>query len=81
MHTHAEIGRAGEDGLPPEWRAAAAKYFGERRTPTVEDVAAYYRERNMAAVVFTVDAESRRPAARRSRTRRSPRSRPPTPTC
>ena len=25
-------------------------------TPTVEDVAAYYRERNMAAVVFTVDA-------------------------
>ncbi|HEY7538122.1 MAG TPA: amidohydrolase family protein [Gaiellaceae bacterium] len=58
MHTHAEIGRAGEDGLRPEWRAAAATYFGEDRTPTVEDVAAYYRERNMAAVVFTVDAET-----------------------
>jgi uncharacterized protein len=56
VHTHAEIGRSGEDGLPPEWRAAAAEYFGEDRTPTVEDVAAYYRERNMAAVVFTVDA-------------------------
>jgi predicted TIM-barrel fold metal-dependent hydrolase len=56
IHTHAEIGRAGEDGLPPEWRAAAAEYFGEDRTPTVDDVAAYYRERNMAAVVFTVDA-------------------------
>ena len=29
MHTHAEVGRTGEDGLPPEWRAAADKYFGE----------------------------------------------------
>ncbi len=58
VHTHAEIGRAGEDGLKPEWREAAAKYFGEDGTPTVDDVAAYYRERNMAAVVFTVDAET-----------------------
>ena len=58
VHTHAEVGRTGEDGLRPEWRAAAAKYFGEGGKPTVEDVAAYYRERNMAAVVFTVDAET-----------------------
>ena len=56
VHTHAEIGRTGEDGLRPEWREAAAKYFGEEGKPTVEDVAAYYRERNMLAVVFTVDA-------------------------
>jgi uncharacterized protein len=56
VHTHAEVGRTGEDGLRPEWRAAAEKYFGEGGKPTVEDVAAYYRERNMAAVVFTVDA-------------------------
>ncbi|HKY24099.1 MAG TPA: amidohydrolase family protein [Gaiella sp.] len=56
VHTHAEVGRTGEDGLRPEWRDAAAKYFGEGGKPTVEDVAAYYRERNMAAVVFTVDA-------------------------
>ena len=56
VHTHAEIGRTGEDGLRPEWREAAAKYFGEEATPTVEDVAAYYRERKMLAVVFTVDA-------------------------
>ena len=56
MHTHAEVGRTGEDGLRPEWRDAAKKYFGEGGRPTVEDVAAYYRERNMAAVVFTVDA-------------------------
>jgi predicted TIM-barrel fold metal-dependent hydrolase len=58
VHTHAEVGRAGEDGLRPEWREAAARYFGEGGKPTVEDVAAYYRERNMVAVVFTVDAES-----------------------
>ena len=66
VHTHAEVGVTGEDGLRPEWRAAAAKYFGEEATPTVEDVAAYYRERNMAAVVFTVDAvtQTGRPAVR-----------------
>jgi predicted TIM-barrel fold metal-dependent hydrolase len=66
VHTHAEIGRGGEDGLKPEWRDAAAKYFHEHSQPTVEDVAAYYRERNMAAVVFTVDAETvtGRPAVR-----------------
>ncbi len=58
VHTHAEVGRAGEDGLRPEWREAAAHYFRESGLPTVDDVAAYYRERNMAAVVFTVDAET-----------------------
>jgi predicted TIM-barrel fold metal-dependent hydrolase len=58
IHTHAEVGRGGEDGLKPEWRDAAKKYFHEDAKPTVEDVAAYYRERNMAAVVFTVDAET-----------------------
>ncbi|GAA3208243.1 4-hydroxyphenyl-beta-ketoacyl-CoA hydrolase [Actinocorallia longicatena] len=37
---------------------ASAAYFGAggNRTPTVEDIAAHYRERNMAAVIFTVDA-------------------------
>jgi predicted TIM-barrel fold metal-dependent hydrolase len=58
VHVHAEIGRSGEDGLRPEWREAASAYFGEHALPTVEDVAAYYRERNLAAVVFTVDAET-----------------------
>jgi uncharacterized protein len=58
VHTHAEVGRAGEDGLKPEWRAAAQRYFGEDATPTVDDVAAYYRARKLAAVVFTVDAET-----------------------
>jgi uncharacterized protein len=64
VHTHAEVGRGGEDGLRPEWREAAARYFREEAKPTVEEVAAYYRERNMAAVVFTVDAvtQTGRPA-------------------
>ena len=58
IHTHAEVGRAGEDGLRPEWREAAKRYFGSDAKPTADDVAAYYRERKMAAVVFTVDAET-----------------------
>jgi uncharacterized protein len=39
---------------------ASAKYFraDQDRTPTVGRLAAYYRERNMAAVVFTVDAST-----------------------
>jgi predicted TIM-barrel fold metal-dependent hydrolase len=65
VHTHAEVGRGGEDGLRPEWREAAARYFGDHPLPTAEDVAAYYRERRMAAVIFSVDAETvtGRPAA------------------
>jgi uncharacterized protein len=58
VHTHAELGRGGEDGLRPEWRAAAADYFGGAGLPTADDVAAYYRERNIAAVIFSVDAET-----------------------
>jgi uncharacterized protein len=60
VHVHAEVARDGHDPMPPELRAAAQRYFrGEGGTPTVDDVAAYYREREMACVVFTVDYESR----------------------
>jgi uncharacterized protein len=59
VHTHAEVSsRTGADGLTPELRAASAAYFGEAGLPTAEDVAAYYRERNMVAVIFCVDCES-----------------------
>jgi uncharacterized protein len=58
VHVHAEIARDGHDGMPPEYRTAAAKYFkSDTPLPTVDDVAAYYRERNLAAVIFTVDFE------------------------
>lgn len=58
FHVHAEVGRSGEDGLLPEWREASSRYFGKHALPTVDDVATYYRERKIAAVVFTVDAET-----------------------
>ena len=60
VHVHAELSRAGHDPMPAELRVAAQRYFGTDGTlPTVDDVAAYYRERGLAAVVFTVDWESR----------------------
>ena len=60
VHVHAELTRAGHDPMPGELRDAAARYFrSDQPLPTVDDLAVYYRERNMAAVVFTVDWESR----------------------
>jgi predicted TIM-barrel fold metal-dependent hydrolase len=56
VHVHAEVSRAGHDPMPPELRAAAQRYFRDGGgTPTIDDVAAHYRERQMACVVFTVD--------------------------
>jgi predicted TIM-barrel fold metal-dependent hydrolase len=60
VHTHVEIGMDGYDPMPPELRAAAERYFrGKVDRPTAADVADYYREREMACVVFTVDYETR----------------------
>ena len=59
MHTHAEISADGHGALSPELFGASAEYFKAEgnRQPAMPEMAAYYRERNMAAVVFTVDAE------------------------
>jgi predicted TIM-barrel fold metal-dependent hydrolase len=60
FHTHVEVGLDGHDPMPPELRAAAERYFrGNVDKPNANDVAAYYRERGMACVVFTVDYETR----------------------
>jgi uncharacterized protein len=60
VHTHAEVSRDGHDPMPPELREAARRYFkAEGEQPTAQDVADYYREREMACVIFTVDYESR----------------------
>ncbi len=60
VHVHTELSRAGHDPMPAELRAAAHRYFGaDGALPTVDDVADYYRERRMVAVVFTVDWEAR----------------------
>jgi uncharacterized protein len=59
VHTHVEVSKEGHDPIPPELREASQKYFRDGGgTPTIDDVGAYYRERGMAAVVFTVDWES-----------------------
>ena len=50
----------GHDPMPPELREAAERYFrGKVDRPNAADVAAYYREREMACVVFTVDYATR----------------------
>jgi predicted TIM-barrel fold metal-dependent hydrolase len=60
VHTHHER-NPGEapDAVTEEYLDAAERYFGGApKQPTAQDVADYYRERNMAAVIFTVDDES-----------------------
>jgi uncharacterized protein len=65
-HVHVEKDAHGHVSLDDELMAASAAYFrsGANRTPTVADIADHYRERRMAAVVFTVDSTtaSGRPA-------------------
>ncbi|OLF18544.1 amidohydrolase family protein [Actinophytocola xanthii] len=61
VHVHVEVSAGGHNSLPPHLMSGSAAYFkvaGEERTRTVPEIAAYYRERRMAAVVFTVDAEA-----------------------
>lgn len=59
VHVHAEVSASGHPSLPADLSEGAAAYFGaDHRMPTVPEIAAYYRERRIAAVVFTVDAES-----------------------
>jgi uncharacterized protein len=60
VHVHAER-NAGEapDPVSTELLDAAARYFGGTPPqPTAQEVADYYRERDMVAVVFNVDDEA-----------------------
>ena len=59
-HVHVEDDGHGHHSLDDELMAASAAYFkaGVNRTPGLADIAAYYRERGLAAVVFTVDAQT-----------------------
>jgi len=59
VHTHAETDGCGHYSLPDDLRVGADRYFGaESGPPNLDEMADYYRQRRMAAVVFTVDAES-----------------------
>ncbi|WP_308492059.1 amidohydrolase family protein [Microbacterium terrisoli] len=58
-HVHIEVDAHGHSSMPAELSEAASKYFstsGPR--PDLDSIAAYYRQRKTAAVVFTVDAET-----------------------
>src|SRR5258708_19251247 len=60
IHTHAEepCGMHGDDGYD-DFQAQMAEYFKSphKHPPTVPETAAYYRAKQIAAVIFPVDAE------------------------
>ncbi|MCA1288416.1 amidohydrolase family protein [Salipiger bermudensis] len=60
FHTHAEeaCGCHTDDGYD-ELQSTMAKYFGApwAHPPTIDETAAHYREKNIAAVIFPVDSE------------------------
>jgi len=59
VHTHANISsRAPRDPCSIIFDEAMAKHFKSAPHPTIPEAAQYYRARNMAAVIFTVDGES-----------------------
>ncbi len=57
-HTHAEVScRQPVDGVWQEYEDAASLYFKAGKRPTVAETVAYYRERKIGLVMFTVDSE------------------------
>jgi predicted TIM-barrel fold metal-dependent hydrolase len=60
VHTHAEVS-AREPQPPTAFQLAAQKYFKhDHAGPTIPEIAAYYRERKIACVIFSVDGEHAR---------------------
>jgi predicted TIM-barrel fold metal-dependent hydrolase len=60
IHTHAEVSCWNPfDSYGAEYDEAVDRYFGNRRRPTIAETVAYYRERRIGLVMFTVDAESK----------------------
>ncbi|QGU03820.1 amidohydrolase family protein [Corynebacterium comes] len=59
MHVHYETDTCGHHSMPQEYLDASAAYFkGVERIPSIEAIAESYRELNMAAVIFTIDART-----------------------
>jgi predicted TIM-barrel fold metal-dependent hydrolase len=59
VHTHAEVScRHPADEYGKEYDVAADKYFKTSHRPTIAETIAYYRERKIGFVMFTVDAEA-----------------------
>lgn len=58
IHTHAEVScRQPQDEVWKEFEDAASKYFKAGKRPTIDETVAYYRERKIGLVMFTVDSE------------------------
>jgi len=65
VHTHAEVScRQPADEVWAEFEKAASKYFKVGKRPTIAETIAYYRERKIGLVMFTVDAEHETGATR-----------------
>ncbi|MFV0457246.1 MAG: amidohydrolase family protein [Actinomycetales bacterium] len=60
VHVHVERDAHGHLSLDSELMAASAAYFSadDNRTPSIDEVADHYRQRRLACVVFTVDAQT-----------------------
>ena len=59
VHTHAEVScRQPVDEVWKQYEDAADKYFKAGKRPTIAETIAYYRERKIGLVMFTVDSES-----------------------
>lgn len=60
VHTHAEVSSRDPQPLTA-FQEAAKKYFRhDHARPTIPEIAAYYRERKIACVIFPVDGERAR---------------------
>lgn len=58
VHTHAEVScRQPHDDYRPEFDEAFAKYFKSTHRPTIQETCDYYRNLQIAFVMFTIDAE------------------------
>jgi len=58
VHTHAEVScRQPADEVWKEFEDAASRLFKAGKRPTISETVAYYRERKIGLVMFTVDSE------------------------
>ncbi len=58
VHTHAEVScRQPADAFWQPYEDAANTYFKAGKRPTIAETVAYYRERKIGLVMFTVDSE------------------------
>src|ERR1700758_4875645 len=58
VHTHAEVScRQEPDEAWKPFEEAAGKYFKVGKRPTIPETIAYYRERKIGLIMFTVDSE------------------------